>query len=107
MSTNRVTTQAVLATIRKAGFVTGKQIGPKLGWAVQAVDNNDKPALTVNYLVYTPAEAVRLTYNTRGYKHAAAKRDAQMAQVIAALTAKGFVVTNTERNLELLVKAAA
>ena len=105
MNENTVSNQAVLATLRKAGVSMGRNLSSSLGWVAQAVDNNNRRAATINGRVHTPAEAVRLSFNCRGYNHAAAKRDAQLPLVIEALTAKGLKVTQVSNTYEWLITA--
>ena len=107
MNTSTVSNQAVLATLRKAGLTMGRNLTSSLGWVVEAVDNNNKRALTINGRVHTPAEAVRLSFNCRGYNHAAAKRDAQLPTVIEALTGKGLTVTQIGETQNWLVRKVA
>ena len=104
-TTNIVTTQAVIATLRKAGLTMGRDLSSSLGWVAKAVDNNNRRAAIINGRVHTPAEAVRLSFNCRGYNHAIAKREAQLGEVIEALTAKGLTVTQIGQTQEWLVRA--
>ena len=103
MTTNVVTTQAVLATLRKAGLRMGRDLTSTLGWVAKSVDNNNIPAATINGRVVRPAEAVRLSFNCRGYNHARDQRNAQLPAAIQALTAKGWTVTQVGETLNWLV----
>ena len=99
------TTQAVAGTLRKSGLTMGRNHSSNLGWVTEAVDNNNTYALTIAGKVHTPAEAVRLSFNCRGYNFAAKKREAELPLAIAALEAKGLVVEQVGSTLNWLVKA--
>jgi len=104
-TTNIVTTQAVIATLRKAGLTMGRDLSSTLGWVAKSVDKNGIPSAKINGRVVRPAEAVRLSFNCRGYDFAMAKREAQLTTAIAALTAKGLTVTQVGETKVWLVRA--
>jgi hypothetical protein len=62
------------------------------GWETKSVDRFGFPALTVGGNVQTPAEAVKLSYNTKGYNHHQETRDRETPVLMEHLTNAGFTV---------------
>jgi hypothetical protein len=62
------------------------------GWGTTAVNRNDDKALKVDGKVVVPSEAVRLSYETNGYRHNEQRRDEETPRLIEHLTSHGFTV---------------
>ena len=106
MSSNVVKIQQVSAAVRKAGLSIGRKLSSHTGWVFESVDNNNNYSLTINGLVYTPAETVRVHYNVSQWAdYCGQDRDEQLPALIAAIEARGWVIEQTDY-LEWIVKAA-
>jgi hypothetical protein len=95
--TQTVSASAVSAKIGKTVgkiFVSKKTSkGNSTGWQVESVDRTGKPALTISYRVYTPAEVAKVSFNTHSYTYKAEQAKEQMPVVIDALISAGYIVT--------------
>jgi hypothetical protein len=76
------------------------------GWTCESVDRNGQRAVTINGHVWTPAEAVRLSYRTNGYNYQSDLEIAQTPIVLDALKSAGFTVTEMGNGYFLVKKEA-
>ena len=99
--------QQVVSVIKKNGLTIGREYSSKTGWTTRAVDNNNTLALTLAGRVHTPAEAVRVNFNTAGYKHAEAKRAIELPILTAAIEANGWTIEQVGNTSVWIVKVGA
>ena len=62
------------------------------GWETKSVDRFGYPSLTINGSVQTPAEAVKLSYRTKGYAHHQERANTETPLLLDHLTNAGFTV---------------
>lgn len=105
-----ITPQHILGHLRMAGATVASKYGNSqknvarsrrlpgqkshsAGWVTESINRNGEPALKIRDRVVTPAEGVKLSYNTNGVKMEEDRANEEAGRLTEHLRNNGFTVT--------------